>query len=285
MTNQPDPDITKSKSLPLVWIVPIVALLVGGFMIYREFRDRGPKITITFAEGSGLEAGKTVVQYKGMAVGLVESVSLTSDMERVKAVVTLARSAKGLAREGSKFWILRPEIGFEGVSGLDTLISGPTIQVSPGVGPFTRHFEGLERAPLEGSDLGIHYVLRTDTLSSLHPGAPVLYREIKVGEVVSATLASDSTAVLVTILINAPYDKLVRSDTVFWNASGIAMKVGLLGAKIQTSSLESALAGGVMFATPERLDKSELAPESMEFELHDEVDEDWLDWKPVIELE
>lgn len=276
---------TPSPNSTLAWIVPLLALLVGGYMIFQELSSKGPQITITFTDGAGLEPGKTAVQHKGLNVGMVESIALSKDLAQVEAIITLDQSAKGLARENSKFWILRPKIGLEGVTGLGTLLSGPTIQVSPGVGPIRKRFEGLDRPPLEGSSIGYHYNLRVDQLGSLKPGAPVLYRQFKVGEVVSTKLAPDATAVLITILVNSPYDKLVRTDTKFWNASGIDMKVGLLGAKIQTDSLQSVLTGGIMFATPEKPDDAELAPAETEFPLHDEADDDWLEWAPIIKLE
>lgn len=276
---------TKNNSR-LVWVVPMLALIVGAYMIYKDVSGKGPRITIVFEEGAGLEAGKTILQHKGLAIGVVESVALTDDLSHVEAVVTLDGSAKGLAREGSKFWILRPKIGIEGVTGLDTLISGPTIQVSPGIGPLQKDFIAEKRAPFEGSELGYHYVLRIDHLGSLNVGSPVLYRQVKVGEVTSTRLAPDASSVLITILVNSPYDQLVRADTVFWNASGIAMKVGLLGAKIQTDSLQSVLAGGIMFATPGKDGQlADLASANTEFPLHRESRDEWLEWKPSIPLE
>ncbi|MDQ8182427.1 MlaD family protein [Pelagicoccus sp. SDUM812005] len=286
MTQETPAASTESTNSLLVWIVPLLALLVGGYMVLKEVTGQGPQITIAFDDGAGLEAGKTVLQHKGVNVGLVESVKLTPELDRVEATVSLQKSAKGLAREGSKFWILRPAIGIEGISGLGTLISGPTIQVSPGVGPLQKKFIAERRPPLKGSELGYHYYLRVAQLGSLKPGSPVLYRQFKVGEVVDTELVADATAVRVKILVNSPYDKLVRSDSVFWNASGIAMKVGLLGAKIQTDSLQSVLAGGIMFATPENKGElAALAPENTEFPLHPELDEDWLKWSPSIALE
>jgi paraquat-inducible protein B len=285
MNQEPIPSAPESKNAYLVWIVPLIALLVGGYMILKEVTAQGPRITIVFEEGAGIEADKTHLQHKGLNVGIVESVALSSDLSSVVAVVSLQKSAKGLAREGSKFWILRPEIGIEGIRGLNTLISGPTIQVNPGVGPLQKEFVAEDRPPLEGSELGYHYYLRAPQLGSLKPGSPVLYRQYKVGEVVEAELAPDSTAVMVRILVNSPYDKLVRTNSVFWNASGIAMKVGLLGAKIHTDSLQSVLAGGVTFATPDEGELAALAPENEEFPLQPELDEDWLKWSPQIILE
>lgn len=280
----PRPDIKKASSFPLVWLVPIVALLVGAFMTFRELKERGPRITIVFEEASGLRAGETVLQYKGVEVGRVESVALAPDLARVEAVVALQRSARAIARDGSRFWILRPEIGLEGIRGLDTLISGPTIQVTPGDGRPKKFFQGLERAPFTGSDLGYNYVLRVNGLGSLRIGSPVLYRDFKVGQVVGSELAPDATSVLVRIMVEAPYHRLVRADTVFWNASGLAMKVGLLGARIQTQSLESMFAGGILFATPESADAAEPAPQGAMFDLHAEPESGWLEWQPSIPL-
>lgn len=285
MNAPPKPEVTSSKPFPFVWIVPVIALLVGGYLVTKEFAERGPRITIVFEEGSGIEAGETVLQHKGMAVGKVQSASLTPDLQNVVVVVELQKSAKGLAREGSRFWISRPEIGFQGVSGLDTIFSGPTIQVSPGSGSVERRFVGLSRPPFEGSETGSDYILRAPALGSIKVGTPVLYRDFRVGEVVDTQLASDATAVSIKININSPYHKIVRPDSKFWDASGITMKVGLLGAKINTQSLESVLSGGIVFATPEKAAGSEPAPENTVFQLHTEPDKDWLDWRPVIPLE
>ncbi len=286
MKELPEAEIRKTKPLPLVWVVPLVALVVGSYVIYRDVAENGPVIEIEFQDGSGIEAGRTSLRYKGIVVGTVESVALSDGLESVRVSVALLKSAKELARDGSVFWILRPEIGIEGVRGLGNLISGPSIEARPGGGGPEKRFVGLEKSPRAQALGGVSFFVRSANLGSLKPGSPVLYRQVAVGEVVETMLAPDARTVLSRVHVNAPYDRLVRMDTVFWNASGVEMKVGLLGAKIHTNSLESMLAGGLVFATPEPgKDESELAAEGTVFDLQTEQRDEWLKWSPSIALE
>lgn len=287
MTTPPAPVVVRHRrALPLIWVVPLVALLVGGWLLVRDSRDRGPGITIRFQNGAGIEAGRTILEHKGVAVGTVESVELDGKLDSVLVKVRLAKNAANLARADSEFWLVRPEIGFSGIKGLDTLFTGARLKVRPGTGgePATE-FVALRRAPLlESSGRGRSFVLRADRLGALTPGAPVFFREIKVGFVEAHRLTPEADGVLVRIRIRTPYDQLVRADTRFWNAGGVSVKVGLLGAEIRSNSLESLITGGVGFATPDTPDGIP-ASEGTEFLLVDEVDKEWLKWKPKIPIE
>ena len=266
--------------------MPVIAFFVGGWLIVRQSRAHGPEITIRFQNGAGIEAGKTVLEHKGVAVGSVQSVELDATLDAVLVRVQLAKNAADLARADSEFWLVRPEIGFSGIKGLDTLFSGPRLKVRPGTGgkPAT-NFIALRRAPLlENSDRGRSFVLRSDQLGALTPGAPVFYREVKVGFVEAHKLTPDADGVLVRIRIRTPYDQLVRTDSRFWNAGGVAIKVGLLGAEIRSNSLESLVSGGVAFATPET-PNSQPANEGTEFILATEADKEWFKWKPKIPIQ
>ena len=134
MSEPATPRITRAPSLPLVWIVPLLALAVGGWMVFREFKNRGPEIAIEFAQGSGMEPRKTTLEYQGVTVGVVTRVELKEDLSGVRVDVRLTKNAAALAREGSQFWVVRPEIGLSGIRGLDTLFSGARITVKPGRG-------------------------------------------------------------------------------------------------------------------------------------------------------
>lgn len=287
MTKPPAPIIIRSRrSLPLIWVVPLLALLVGGWLIVRQSRAHGPEITIRFQNGAGIEAGKTVLEHKGVAVGSVQSVDLDATLDAVLVRVQLAKNAADLARADSEFWLVRPEIGFSGIKGLDTLFSGPRLKVRPGTGGKpANQFTALRKAPLlENSDRGRSFVLRSDQLGALTPGAPVFYREVKVGFVEAHKLTPDADGVLVRIRIRTPYDQLVRTDSRFWNAGGVAIKVGLLGAEIRSNSLESLISGGVAFATPDT-PNSQPANEGTEFILAPEADKEWSKWKPKIPIQ
>lgn len=286
MTKPPTPVIVRRRrSLPLVWVVPVIALVVAGWLLVRNSRAHGPEITIRFQNGTGIEAGKTILEHKGVAVGTVESVDLDENLDSVLVKVQLAKNAASLARADSEFWLVRPEIGFSGIRGLETLFTGTRLKVRPGKGgaPATE-FVGLRRAPLlENSDRGRSFVLRADKLAALTPGAPVFFREVKVGFVETHRLTPDADGVLVRIRVRAPYDQLVRANSKFWNAGGVAVKVNLLGAEIRSNSLESLISGGVAFATPDVF-SNEPAPDGTEFALAEEADKEWLKWKPRIPI-
>lgn len=285
MNALPPPRVSRTPTIPLVWIVPLVALAVGAWMVYHEFRNRGPEITVDFIDGSGIEARKTTLEHRGVAVGIVTDVDLKEDLTGVAVKIRLNKAAAGLAAEGSRFWIVHPEIGFSGVRGLDTLLTGARLNVLPGNGPFTETFHGLEKPPpLENPGDGRAFVLQSDKLGSLTPGAPVFYRDVKVGVVETSRLANDAASVLIRVRIQTPYVDLVRTTTRFWNSGGLSFKVNLLGAQIRSTSLESLFAGGVAFATPDGKDLGQPAPEGTMFKLHPEADKDWLKWQPQIAI-
>jgi paraquat-inducible protein B len=254
-------------------------------MVYREFRNRGPEITIEFAEGKGVEPRKTVLEYQGVSVGTVTAVDLKEDLSGVIVKLRLNKNATALAREGAQFWIVRPEIGFSGVRGIETLLTGARINSRPGNGPPTTEFKGLEKAPsVENVEEGRAFVLQSERLGSMSPGAPVFYREVKVGTVETSRLDDDSASVLIRIRVKKPYVNLVRTNTRFWNAGGVSFKLSLLGAEVKSTSLESLFNGGVAFATPDTSPLAPVAPDGTLFTLHHEIEKDWLKWQPRIKI-
>jgi paraquat-inducible protein B len=284
MKSLDNPKVSRATALPLVWVVPLLALIIGGWMVVREYLDHGPEITIEFADASGVEAGKTILEYKGVAVGEVQSVGLKNDLNAVVVRVRLSKDAAALACEGAQFWIVHPQIDFSGVRGLDTLVSGAYLAIKPGSGSPITDFKGMgEPPPTQNKEEGRAFVLQSDRLGGITTGAPVYFREMKVGAVETSQLSDDSTRVLVRIRIYTPYVDLVRTNTKFWNAGGLSLKVGLFGAEINTTSIESLVVGGIAFATPE----GELAPpaaDGAQFTLLDQGEKDWLKWQPKISI-
>ncbi len=287
MTKLPTPTVIRTRrTLPLIWVVPLVAFVLGGWLIARNSRAHGPEIIIHFENGTGIEPGKTILEHQGVAVGSVQSVQLDEKLKSVLVRVQLAKNAAALARADSEFWLVRPEIGFAGIRGLDTLFTGARLKVRPGTGgaPATE-FTALRKAPLlENRDTGRSFILRSGKLGALTPGAPVFFREVKVGFIETHRLTPDADAVLVRIRVRAPYDQLVHPDSKFWNSGGVVVKIGLLGAEIRSNSLESLVTGGVAFATPDTANSSP-ASDGTEFPLADEADKDWLKWKPKIPIQ
>lgn len=283
MTETTHPEIVPVRNTWLIWVVPLVALLVGGYLLYRDFSERGPLIRATFSDGSGLEAGKTKVLSRGVIVGEVEGIRLLQDEEAVEVEIRLDASASGMAREGTRIWIVRPEISSRGISGLEALVSGAYLQVDPGEGRPVRTFKGLEDAPTQFAQ-GRRFVLTSPSAKSMHPGVPVLFRGIEVGLVDAVTLAKDATGVRLEVLMEAPYHRLVREGSVFWDSSGVNMRVGLLGARIQTGSLQSMVSGSVSLAvSPEAAGNPEAA-EGTEFPLYSETKDIWLEWSVPVDL-
>ena len=259
MSSTPSPKVSRDHRFPLIWIVPLIAVAIGLWMAVDEMRKRGPLITIDFADGSGLETGKTILEYKGVSAGTVQKVELRKDLDHVVVSVRLRRNAVALAAADSKFWIVHPEIGFGGVHGLETLVTGVRLNVQPGKGPPADHFTGLDKPPAPNvTDEGRAFILQSDRLGSLTTGAPVFYRELKVGAVEASRLSDDSTGVLIRVHIEAPYVNLVRASTKFWNTGGFSFKVSLFGASLKDTSLESLVTGE---ASPSRPPDTEpLAP-------------------------
>lgn len=284
MTTPATPRVSRRPSVPLIWVVPVVALLVAGWMIARQFRDRGPEITIEFANASGIEAGKTELEHQGVAVGVVRKVALKDDLSGVVVVVRLTKSGTLLARTGAQFWIVHPEVSFSGIRGLETLVTGVRLKVRPGHGAPARQFRGLDQPPpIDDPNAGRAFIMRTDKLGGLAPGNPVYYRGVKVGLVETTRLAEDATAAVIRLRVYTPYVDLVRTNTQFWNAGGVSLKLGLGGVDIRMNTLQSLIAGGVSFATP----GGELAPpalENTEYVLHSEPEKEWLTWRPRIPI-
>ena len=244
--------IKSRRSLSLVWLVPMIALLIGGWLVVKGILDQGPTITITFKTAEGLEAGKTKLRYKDVEIGQIKSVTLSPDLTQVIATAELVKDFKKHLLEDTTFWVVKARISGGSVSGLGTLLSGTYIGVDVGKATKAQHtFIGLEVPPVVRIDTpGREFALHSDDLGSLDVGSPLFFRRLQVGQVVSYELDKDGKAVSLKVFVNAPYDKYVSSNTRFWNASGVDVTLDSTGFKVQTQSVVSILLGGIAFATP-----------------------------------
>ncbi|MEP5766199.1 MAG: MlaD family protein [Halieaceae bacterium] len=244
-----------------IWIVPIVALLIGIFLIYRVVTESGPTITITFAEAPGMEAGKTKVKYKDVIVGEVTKVDISDDIKSVIVSVEMDPSTKEYLTDESRFWVVRPQISGGNISGLGTLLSGNYIGMDPCPdGKKEKHFIGLERPPVvQSTEAGSRFKLRAKRLSGVDFGSPVFYKDISVGQVIDYTLQDDGNLGL-ELFVRAPYDKHVNNATRFWNASGFDVTLSANGLEINTESLVSIIAGGIAFDTMAHLGRDASKP-------------------------
>ncbi|MFT4564396.1 MAG: paraquat-inducible protein B [Gammaproteobacteria bacterium] len=268
----PQADIVESRRLSIVWLLPIVAALAGGWLLYDTLEKRGPLITIAFLRGDGIEADKTVLRYKAVHVGRVTTVRIADDLRHVIASARIERSFAAQLKEGTRFWVVRPRVGASGVSGLGTLVSGAYIEIDPGPGDAQINFVGLEIPPIVAADVpGNSYVLESEILGSIQAGSPVSFRDIPVGEVLGYELADDGSRVAIHIFVREPYTLLVRSSTQFSNASGINVSVNADGLDLRTGSLQTLLVGGITFDLP-LANKAAPSPAGTKFWLFDSPD-------------
>lgn len=265
-----NPQIRRRRlNVSLVWIVPIVAALIGLSMVVHNALSAGPAVLVSFQTAEGLEAGKTQVKYKNVVIGTVTAISLSDDRSHVEVSLQLNQSAKSFTAQDSRFWVVRPRIGAGGISGVDTLLSGAFIGADAGSSQtLEKNFVGLETPPpVTYGQRGRRYTLHTDDLGSLDIGSAVYYRRIPVGQVVSYHLSKDGKGVDVDIFINSPNDEFVTTDTRFWNASGVDISLGASGLKVNTESVSSIISGGIAFVEPKYSPNPSLAAEGSEFSL------------------
>ncbi|MBW2244553.1 MAG: intermembrane transport protein PqiB [Deltaproteobacteria bacterium] len=244
--------VSRRRGISTIWVVPIVALLLGGWTVFYTWSNQGPEITLVFDTAEGIEAGKTRIKARSVEVGMVTEVGLADDFERVVVTAEIEPAAERLLRDDTQFWVVRPRVGAGGISGLGTIVSGGYIELAPGEGPEGRlSFVGLEDPPVTPVGTpGLKFELVSED-SFLGAGDAILYRGYNVGRVESATFDVEGQRVHYDAFIEAPYDALVRENTRFWNASGVRFSATADGIEVSAASLESLVLGGVSFGVPE----------------------------------
>ena len=266
----PEPIVEKGRGISLIWVIPVVAIIVGAAIGVDTIRNRGVQVVITLPTAEWLDAGKTKIRYLNVEVGSVDAIRINDDKAGVELQCTLHKQGEKYLTEGAKFWLVYPRVGAGGVSGLGTLVSGAyvSMQIGPVDGKPQRHFDGLDTPPLESdSSPGLTIQLRAEELSSLDLGSPIFYRDVKVGTVERHKLAKDGSGVVLSLFFSPEYSHLVRKDSRFWNAGGIHVSGSLTNLQIETESLDAIIAGGIAFDSP-RGEKASPAKKGSTFWLH-----------------
>ena len=286
MTGEPIPKarVRRRRLFRLVWVVPVIALAVAAYLVWQHMRSIGPEISIRFPDASGVRVGQTPLNYRGVQIGEVTGIELAEDRRQARVKVRLHKSAAPLASEGALFWIVRPQLGLNQVTGLSTVLSGPEINFIPGKGgELQKEFAGLDAAPVALGVPGLRLILRAERPKGVRLNTPVNYRGVEVGMVHRIELAPNSTSADLHVLIHSRYANLVRAGSAFWNTSGITATGGILkGIELELESLRTLYTGAIEFATP-----SEKAPRikpGTVFFLHDKPKDEWLAWSPKIPL-
>jgi len=275
MNDVPKANVRPASNWHAIWILPIIALLIGGWLGWRAYQQTGISIEVRFESGEGIQANKTEVIYKGMPVGKVTALKLDHDGANTGVIATIEmnKDTQDQLRTNTRFWLVKPSVTVAGITGLETLVSGNYIASSPGDGEPAREFKALAEAPpLPDSVPGLHITLKADRLGSLDRDSPVFYKQLQVGRVKSYVLAQDHKTVEIKIFIEPTYASLVRKHTRFWNASGVSIDANLSGVKIRSESLASIVAGGIAFATPDNREDSPPTDPALPFRLYDDFD-------------
>ena len=247
-------NVKKAQSHWYVWLFPVFAILICAYIGYQSFRDRGPMIQIMFDDASSIEAEKTKVRYKGVVIGTVKKVEISENLKETIVDIRLQKSAENFAVEGSKFWLVTPKVGLQGISGLETIFEGTYIAVQPGKPENDQklEFKGkLGHDTNESLENTTTYSLETSNAESVTLGDSVTFRGLVIGTITEVLLAKGAQNVLVQIHIHNRYAHLIRTNTVFWRKVGVQAKLGLFSSEVKVNSLDSIMHGGVELFTPD----------------------------------
>ncbi|MFV2057864.1 MAG: intermembrane transport protein PqiB [Thiohalomonadales bacterium] len=272
LLNFPQATIHSRDKFSPIWILPILAMLVASWLVYKTYSEKGPTITVSFKQASGLESNKTLVKYRDISVGKVNAVNFSDDLSHIKVTLQMHSGVDDWLTESARFWVVKPRLDASGISGLETLMSGAYIELDPGKpgeSKVTSEFIGLEEPPgIESDVAGTRYRLMAAKLGSVSTGSVVLYRQTVVGKVIHTRLTNDHRNVEVDIFINSPHDSFVKPYSNFWNVSGVKVDVGTNGVKLNVESLSSLLMGGIAFETPIHFSDTDQAASGTVFTLN-----------------
>ena len=265
--------VSRKSGISIFWIIPLVALAIGGWLSFKAYTDQGPLVTITFKKAEGVVAEKTKVRLRDVDVGMVESVDLSDDLQTVIVKARLKKDAEKHLFEGTRFWVETPRVSATEVKGLETLLSGVFIGIDPvKTGNETLEFTGLDNPPFIADKDGRFYQLYTLHRGSINPGSPVTYRGLDAGQVVSYKMDEAGEKIEIKIFVKAPFYQHIHTNTRFWESSGVHIKLSAEGFQVDTESMASVLIGGISFGRPEHLKKGEPVAQEHKFLLFADKD-------------
>ncbi|MCE3025854.1 intermembrane transport protein PqiB [Salinicola sp. DM10] len=261
--------LSQSRLSP-IWIVPLLAALIGAWMVWDNFSSRGPLVTLDMENAEGIEAGKTLIKTRNVEVGHVESVRLSDDLSHTVVTARMSSDAGRMLNSDTRFWVVKPRIGREGISGLGTVLSGAYIQLAPGKSDkYQDHFDVLDQPPVAPPDApGLRINLVSQVGNSLSAGDPVTYQGYTVGRVESTDFDPEKREMRHRLFIQAPYDSLVTDTTRFWSASGIDVQLNSEGVSVNLDSFETLISGGVTFGVPEDVTQGNPAKQNATYTLY-----------------
>ena len=251
---------TSAVTLPpsrgwVIWIIPLLTLLAAAAMVVYHFSHQGAQITLITDTAEGIKAGNTPIKNRSIIIGEVETTALAEDLRHVEIKLRLHPGMEKLLHRNSMFWLVKPQIGHEGITGLSTLMSGAYIALQPGDAgsPLTR-YSLLDAPPLASVNAqGIRVILNSQKKGQLQTGDPVMFSGFRVGSVESSRFDTQRRGMTYRLFIASPYDRLVTNNTRFWQTRGINVGRSASGLRVESDSVVSLLSGGVSFAVSIRV--------------------------------
>ena len=270
-----DQDLNKAKTsrqtrLSPIWVVPIVAIAIGLWLVYDNYASRGTLVTLTMENAEGIEAGNTLIRSRNVEVGRVQGVRLSDDLSHAVLTARIQPEVEDMLREDTRFWVVKPRIGREGISGLGTVLSGAYIQLEPGTAEAPRREFPVSDIPpvAPAGQAGLRLSLTSQLGNSLRVGDPVSYQGYTVGRIEENSFEPLSRTMQHQVFIEEPYTNLVTDSTRFWTSSGIDFRLDADGVRVNVESLEALLGGGVTFGVPEDLPMGQPVEANTRFTLY-----------------
>ncbi|MCW8832909.1 MAG: MlaD family protein, partial [Colwellia sp.] len=266
-------EVVPRQGISIIWFIPFIALIFGGWLGVKALSEQGVFITIEFDSGTGIVPKKTEVRYKGLVTGMVNRVVPSDDLQSVIAEVEMSKSFADYLTEDTQFWLVSADISLQGVSGLDTLLSGSYINIIPDThkeADSQDHFIALNEAPQQDMTTpGLHLTLQTSVLGSISENSPITFKQIPIGYVTGYHYIEDKQGIDINVFIEQEYAHLVKENSLFWNTSGVQVTASLSGGvKVNTDSLASIIGGGIAVDTLSYQEKLAPAKNGDAFPLH-----------------
>ena len=267
------PLVKRSRRLSPIWIIPIIAALLGLWLAWKYYAERGPQITVSFETAEGIVANKTPIMCRNVNVGTVEDVQLTEDLKGVEVTMQMTSEATRLLTKDTQIWVVRARYGAAGISGLSTLVSGSYIELEPGLSKEPqRKFVGLEQPPVTPKGVpGLQITLFTNEAGSIAPGSPIFYKGLSAGKIETRAFLPEKGKIEFGAFISKEFAPLVRKNTKFWNVSGIDVQIGANGLQLHAGTLESLLVGGITFGQPSGASAAPTVGDGATFVLYDSL--------------
>ncbi len=264
--------VKPTSKISKIWIIPLLVMIIGGWLVWYQWQNQGPMITIEMKSAAGIEVNKTPIKVRDLTIGQVKKMDLKHDLEGVLVHARIDASAAHLLTDKAQFWVVSPRISFSEVSGLNTLLSGAYIAMSPNEeGGRQLHFVAQERPPSTPPGTpGLHLSLKSDDELAYKAGDPIIYKGFKVGEFEDSSFNIEERVVYYEAFIEAPYHKLITENTRFWNVSGVKLNLESSGVKVETGSLETLLANGITFGIPEGVNTGKQVTENAFFTIYED---------------